>query len=101
MLESLHTPQALASYALGALLLIGIKRIGNKDIRGFYIALLAELGWVAEGLWTGTPGLSILSVAIMLMYVRNIREWKKQQVIAATETIAATGGDEKAAQAVV
>ncbi len=61
------------------LLLYGLKMIGDKKLAGFYVALIAEAMWIAWGFMTHSSALVIMSLAIMVMYVRAIAAWKKDE----------------------
>jgi len=58
-------------------LLYGLKLIGDKKLTGFYVALVAELLWIAWGALTGSWALIVMSVWIVGMYVRAILLWSK------------------------
>jgi hypothetical protein len=60
-----------------ALLLWGLKLIGDKKLSGFYVATVAELLWIAWGLMTHSWALIVMSLAIVAVYVRAIRLWQK------------------------
>jgi hypothetical protein len=59
------------------LLLVGLKLIGDKKKNGFYVAMIAEAMWIAWGLLTGSYALVVMSLAIMVMYVRAVWSWGK------------------------
>lgn len=65
-----------------ALLLLGLKFIGDKKLYGFYVATGAELLWIVWGLRTHAFALVAMSLAITLMYVRAIWQWKKAPPVA-------------------
>ena len=67
----------LLSWGGCVLLLIGLKLIGDKNIKGFHIALIAESLWIVWGVLTGTWALVVMSLAISAMYARSIYQWQK------------------------
>ena len=77
MLALLLSVPSLVSYVLCFILLYAIKLIGDKKIQGFYLGIATEVGWTLYGVWIHTPGLCILSIMIAGIYLRNVREWKK------------------------
>ena len=58
-------------------LLIGLKLIGEKEISGFYVALVAEIMWITWGLMTASYALVAMSAVITVMYARAIFLWKE------------------------
>jgi hypothetical protein len=66
------------SWGSCVLLLIGLHLIGDKQRIGFFVALLAEFGWIAWGALTGAWALVGMSAAISIMYVRALRKWKAE-----------------------
>lgn len=62
-----------------ALLLIGLKLIGDKKVLGFWVALAAELVWIAWGFRTHGYALVTMSSVILGMYVRAIMLWGKAE----------------------
>lgn len=69
-------PLALLSWVACAALLFGLKLIGDKRVEGFYVALVAEAMWIVWGVLTGSSALVIMSMWIIVMYVRAIVAWK-------------------------
>lgn len=63
------------SWIAGAVLLYGLKLIGEKRLVGLYVALAAEVLWIVWGLATGAGALVAMSLVICVMYVRAIRLW--------------------------
>jgi hypothetical protein len=59
------------------LLLWGLKLIGDKKLKGFYVATVAEFLWIAWGLMTHSWALVVMSLWIVGMYVRAIWLWRK------------------------
>jgi hypothetical protein len=70
------TLATLLSWGGCALLLIGLKLIGDKRASGFWVALVAEAMWIAWGVTTGAWALVAMSAVIMAMYVRALVLWK-------------------------
>lgn len=70
-----------------ALLLIGLKLIGDKMKIGFYVALVAEAMWIIWGVLTGSYALVAMSAAITVMYVRAIRQWGKDETQEAAKDV--------------
>lgn len=70
---------SLLSWAACLLLLFGLKLIGDKRIGGFYVAMGAEILWIGWGALSQAYAIVFMSLAICLMYVRAIAEWKKSQ----------------------
>ena len=62
-----------------ALLLLGLKLIGDKKQFGFYVASVAEIMWIVWGLLTSSYALVVMSLAILVMYIRAIRSWGKDE----------------------
>ena len=68
---------SIISWVACALLLVGLKLIGDKRVLGFWIALAAEFMWIAWGAATGAMALVAMSVCISIMYIRAIRAWRR------------------------
>ena len=68
----------VVSWAGCILLLLGLKSIGEKNLSGFYLALFAEVLWIAWGAVTHAYALVAMSIAIVGMYVRAIVLWKRE-----------------------
>lgn len=68
-----------------ALLLVGLKLIGDKKKFGFYVALVAEVMWIIWGLLTGSYALVAMSAAITVMYIRAISQWGKAEQLTTNE----------------
>ncbi len=62
----------ILSWSACALLLWGLKLIGDKKKSGFYLALIAETLWIVWGMLTHSYALTVMSVVIMMMYIRAI-----------------------------
>lgn len=62
-----------------ALLLYGLKLIGDKKRVGFWVALAGEALWIVWGIIGGAWALVAMSVVISVMYVRAIWAWKKDE----------------------
>jgi hypothetical protein len=77
MMTSILSIQNILSWGGCALLLVALQLIGDKRKVGFYVALVAEAMWIAWGAITGSFALVVMSIAIMIMYVRAIRAWGK------------------------
>jgi hypothetical protein len=77
MFNSIFTVPNILSWGGCILLLIALSLIGDKKKVGFYIALIAESMWVAWGLMTHSMALVVMSIFIMVMYVRAIWAWGK------------------------
>lgn len=73
--------QEVLSWGGCLLLLYGLKMIGDKKLSGFYVALVAEAMWIVWGFMTHSYALVIMSLAIVVMYVRAIAAWKKNETL--------------------
>lgn len=62
-----------------ALLLYGLKLIGDKKRAGFWVALAGEMLWIVWGIIGGAWALVAMSIVISVMYVRAIWAWKKSE----------------------
>ena len=71
------TAASVLSWGGCLLLLYGLKLIGDKKLSGFYVALAAELLWIAWGVLDKAWALVAMSVWIVGMYVRAIWLWQK------------------------
>lgn len=76
-LESQLTPINGISWIGCALLLWGLRMIGDKKRLGFFVASAGEVLWIVWGFLTGAHALIAMSLAILYMYIRAIWLWQK------------------------
>lgn len=56
--------------------------LGKKDIRGWLVALLGQVGWSVWVLAAQHWGLLPLNLALWYLYIRNYRLWKAEETAA-------------------
>lgn len=70
-------------WLISALTILHTTLIGNKDVRGWAVALFNQLLWTVWVLVSASWGLLPLNVALWVIYTRNYRKWKREQVFRA------------------
>lgn len=51
--------------------LLGVWQLSSRKRSGFMINAFSSVVWVAIGLHSGLPGLTLLNAALMVIYVRG------------------------------
>jgi len=71
------TPQILGW--IGTILFIyGVWVLGNKDVKGFYVNAIANLFYVFQSIIMGNPSLFWLSIFLIIINIRGIRNWRNK-----------------------
>ena len=67
----------LLPWLLSALTFITMYLAGNKDIRGWYIGLFAQIFWLVFDIHAGAWGLIPVCLGLSVIYVQNIYKWRR------------------------
>lgn len=66
-----------ASWFLGSLTCIGMFLIGRKKLSGWFIGILAGVGWIIYGIVTNQGGIVLESVVVGLIQIYALFQWRK------------------------
>lgn len=78
MLESEWFRQVIA-LATSALTIWGLWLVGNKRIMGWVLGLVTQAFWVATIVLFDSWGLLPTTVALTIVYTRNIIKWRREE----------------------
>ncbi len=74
---TLHT---LLPWFLSAVTGLTMWMAGNKDIRAWYLGIVAQFFWVGFDIYFDAMGLLPVSLMLFVIYINNIRKWKAEVV---------------------
>lgn len=61
--------------------IFGVYQIGEKKISGFYFNTVGNLLYVVQGYMTALYSLTILSIILVLLNIKGIYQWRKDESI--------------------
>lgn len=65
------------SWILPIFSMIGLWQLGKKRKWAWFYLGILEIVWAVYGIMTGQPGFILGSLAYMLIYIKNYRQWRK------------------------
>lgn len=68
----------LTSWFLMGWTVLNMWLIGNKTVWAWYSAITSQAAWLYFDYLVGAYGLMPLAVVLTVIYVRNIRKWRKE-----------------------
>lgn len=60
-----------------AFLFSGLYLVGNKNIKGFHLCLIANAFYLIQSIMLNMSSLIVLDIVTSILYIRSIIEWKK------------------------
>jgi len=72
------TKGKMIDYIAGALELLGLWKVGNKNKWGFIISIFAKLLWIAVAFTTKVYGILVIAVPSLIVCLRGFYKWNKE-----------------------
>lgn len=67
----------LIGWTGSSFLFTGLYLVGNKNIKGFYLCLLANALYLWQSILLNMSSLIVLDIVTSILYIRSIIQWKK------------------------